>query len=68
MATNRGIARIRGTSYESPHGIPIDLLDRAMIISTTPYAEEEVRKFCGCTTFPFFSHGGHRLAHQGVPS
>jgi len=28
VATNRGITRIRGTNYKSPHGIPIDLLDR----------------------------------------
>ena len=27
-ATNRGITKIRGTNYRSPHGIPIDLLDR----------------------------------------
>merc|ERR1712241_1291866 len=37
MATNRGITRIRGTQYKSPHGIPIDLLDRLVIISTSPY-------------------------------
>merc|ERR1719387_2264233 len=39
IATNRGIAQIRGTQYKSPHGIPLDLLDRLMIISTTPYSE-----------------------------
>merc|ERR1719269_177924 len=39
VATNRGITRIRGTNYKSPHGIPIDLLDRLLIISTTPYTE-----------------------------
>ena len=38
VATNRGITRIRGTNYKSPHGIPIDLLDRLLIISTSPYA------------------------------
>merc|ERR1740127_225275 len=43
-ATNRGIAKIRGTQYKSPHGIPPDLLDRLMIISTTPYSEDEMRK------------------------
>ena len=37
-ATNRGIAKIRGTQYKSPHGLPLDLLDRLMIISTTPYS------------------------------
>lgn len=44
MATNRGITKIRGTNYKSPHGIPIDLLDRLMIISTVPYEEPEVRQ------------------------
>lgn len=44
IATNRGIAKIRGTNYKSPHGIPIDLLDRLMIISTTPYTEAETRR------------------------
>jgi RuvB-like protein 2 len=42
MATNRGITKIRGTNYESPHGIPIDLLDRLVIISTSPYTEKEI--------------------------
>ncbi|KAJ3048692.1 RuvB-like 2 [Rhizophlyctis rosea] len=44
MASNRGITRIRGTNYTSPHGIPIDLLDRSLIISTSPYTEGEVRR------------------------
>ena len=26
----------------SPHGIPIDLLDRLLIISTQPYTEKEL--------------------------
>jgi RuvB-like protein 2 len=43
-ATNRGIAKIRGTQYKSPHGLPLDLLDRLMIISTTEYSEDEMRK------------------------
>merc|ERR1711988_971245 len=42
IATNRGIAQIRGTQYKSPHGIPLDLLDRLMIISTQPYNEKEL--------------------------
>jgi len=37
MATNRGITKIRGTDYESAHGLPIDLLDRLLIIQTKPY-------------------------------
>ena len=44
IATNRGIAKIRGTEYKSPHGIPLDLLDRLMIVSTEPYTQEEIRK------------------------
>jgi RuvB-like protein 2 len=44
MATNRGVTTIRGTDYKSPHGIPIDLLDRMLIISTKPYSEKEIRE------------------------
>ncbi|XP_035770710.1 ruvB-like 2 [Neolamprologus brichardi] len=44
MATNRGITRIRGTNYQSPHGIPIDLLDRLLIIATSPYTEKETKQ------------------------
>lgn len=36
--------RIRGTNYQSPHGIPIDLLDRLLIIATSPYTEKETRQ------------------------
>ncbi|NXA57503.1 RUVB2 protein, partial [Nothocercus julius] len=44
MATNRGITRIRGTNYESPHGLPIDLLDRLLIVSTAPYGDKDTRQ------------------------
>merc|ERR1712199_148348 len=44
MATNRGITTIRGTDYKSPHGIPLDLLDRMLIISTEPYKPKDIRK------------------------
>ncbi|KAL9644286.1 hypothetical protein ABK040_005747 [Willaertia magna] len=44
MATNRGISTIRGTTYKSPHGIPLDLLDRTLIISTTQYSAEEMKQ------------------------
>jgi RuvB-like protein 2 len=43
-ATNRGITRIRGTDYRAPHGIPIDLLDRLLIVNTHPYTEEDIKK------------------------
>ncbi|GAO14249.1 hypothetical protein UVI_02001200 [Ustilaginoidea virens] len=44
MASNRGNARIRGTSYRSPHGLPVDFLDRVVIINTHPYAAEHIRQ------------------------
>jgi len=42
-ATNRGITTIRGTHYKSPHGMPLDLLDRCIIIPTSPYSEKEIK-------------------------
>ncbi|EXJ93348.1 RuvB-like helicase 2 [Capronia coronata CBS 617.96] len=42
MASNRGNTRIRGTTYTSPHGLPLDFLDRVVIISTQPYSSEEI--------------------------
>ncbi|OQV24454.1 RuvB-like 2 [Hypsibius exemplaris] len=42
MATNRGITKIRGTNELSPHGIPMDLLDRTLIIMTEPYTSAEI--------------------------
>jgi RuvB-like protein 2 len=44
IATNRGLSKIRGTEYTSPHGIPLDLLDRLMIISTQQYEVDEIRQ------------------------
>ncbi|MEB3787536.1 MAG: RuvB-like domain-containing protein [Desulfurococcales archaeon] len=44
LATNRGVTRIRGTDIESPHGMPRDLLDRLLIITTRPYTREEIRE------------------------
>jgi RuvB-like protein 2 len=44
MASNRGITRIRGTNYKAPHGIAIDLLDRVLIISTSPYNIHEIKE------------------------
>ncbi|KAH9808754.1 TIP49 C-terminus-domain-containing protein [Melampsora americana] len=56
LATNRGLCTIRGTESEpgsgyvggegiiAPHGIPIDLLDRCMIVRTVPYNREEIKK------------------------
>ncbi|ODV94481.1 hypothetical protein PACTADRAFT_35280 [Pachysolen tannophilus NRRL Y-2460] len=44
MATNRGISKTRGTNYKSPHGLPMDLLDRSIIITTGSYNEEEMKQ------------------------
>ncbi|KAF9820776.1 hypothetical protein IEO21_01219 [Rhodonia placenta] len=44
MASNRGMARIRGTKFRSPHGLPVDLLDRVLIVSTQPYTPEEIQE------------------------
>mmetsp|Transcript_10968 Transcript_10968/g.21457 ORF Transcript_10968/g.21457 Transcript_10968/m.21457 type:complete len:458 (-) Transcript_10968:37-1410(-) len=41
FATNRGVSTIRGTDIRSPHGIPVDLLDRTLIVRTLPYTLEE---------------------------
>ncbi|PWN91446.1 putative RVB2-RUVB-like protein [Acaromyces ingoldii] len=43
MASNRGMTRIRGTRYKSPHGMPIDLLDRVLIVQTKPYELTDIR-------------------------
>ncbi|CAH1784048.1 unnamed protein product [Owenia fusiformis] len=43
FATNRGKCLIRGTEdIISAHGMPLDLLDRIMIIRTLPYSQEEM--------------------------
>lgn len=42
FATNRGRCQIRGTEILSPHGMPLDLLDRIMIIRTLPYGMEDM--------------------------
>ena len=44
LATNRGIATIRGTDIKSPLGFPIDLIDRAVIIATHPYDRNSIKE------------------------
>lgn len=45
FATNRGHCVIRGTEdIVSPHGIPLDLLDRLLIIRTLPYSKSEIEQ------------------------
>jgi RuvB-like protein 1 (pontin 52) len=42
FATNRGVCTIRGTDVLAPHGVPVDLLDRMLIIRTMPYSLQEM--------------------------
>lgn len=42
FATNRGVCTVRGTNAVEPHGMPVDLLDRLLIIKTVPYTLSEV--------------------------
>ncbi|KAH9952346.1 TIP49 C-terminus-domain-containing protein, partial [Russula compacta] len=45
LATNRGQTLVRGTlDIVSPHGIPVDLLDRCMIVKTDGYTRDQVGK------------------------
>lgn len=44
FATNRGVCQIRGTEISSPHGMPVDLLDRLLIIRTNPYNLAEIKQ------------------------
>lgn len=44
FATNRGMCTVRGTEdIVAPHGIPVDLLDRLLIIRTLPYTRPEMQ-------------------------
>ena len=42
FATNRGVCTIRGTDIMAPHGVPVDLLDRMLIVRTMPYSLDEM--------------------------
>eukprot|EP01025_Chloroclados_australasicus_P011367 TRINITY_DN14910_c0_g2_i2.p1 TRINITY_DN14910_c0_g2~~TRINITY_DN14910_c0_g2_i2.p1 ORF type:complete len:456 (-),score=75.19 TRINITY_DN14910_c0_g2_i2:296-1663(-) len=42
LATNRGVCTVRGTDVRAPHGVPVDLLDRLVIIRTMPYSISEM--------------------------
>lgn len=45
LASNRGIATIRGADdLKAAHGIPPDFLSRLLIIPTTPYEPEEIKR------------------------
>lgn len=44
LATNRGLSKVKGSDDYSPHGIPVDLLDRLVIVRTSMYDVEECTK------------------------
>lgn len=44
LASNRGLTTVRGAEdIKSPHGIPPDLIDRLLIVKTSPYSYEETK-------------------------
>ncbi|KAK9457656.1 TIP49 C-terminus-domain-containing protein [Dipodascopsis uninucleata] len=45
LASNRGMATIRGTEdIVAPHGVPPDLVDRLLIVRTLPYNKDEIKQ------------------------
>lgn len=44
LATNRAMARVKGTDVIAPHGIPIDMLDRLLIAKTSYPTRDEIRR------------------------
>lgn len=45
LASNRGMCKIRGTDdVVAAHGIPPDFLARLLIIPTSPYEADEIKK------------------------
>ncbi|GBE86779.1 RuvB-like helicase 1 [Sparassis crispa] len=73
LATNRGQSLVRGTSdIVSPHGIPVDLLDRCMIVKTDSYTRDQVGKVVQLrATVEGLKHGEgviDRLAAEGEKS
>jgi RuvB-like protein 1 len=41
------VCTVRGTDVVSPHGVPVDLLDRMLVIRTLPYTLEEIVQIIG---------------------
>ena len=45
LATNRGLAPVRGSDGPpSPHGVPVDLLDRLVIVRTAPPSADDAAR------------------------
>ena len=43
MASNRGMAKVRGTNEVQPHGIPFDLVQRLTIVHTDKYQKTDLK-------------------------
>lgn len=79
LASNRANCVIRGTEYDnggqgivSPHGLPVDLLDRCMIVRTYPYKLDEVRHVletrCRVEGTAVSAEALEKLANEGIQS
>ncbi len=81
LASNRGNCTIRGTESDggidgqgiiSPHGIPVDLLDRCMIVRTYPYKLDEIRHVlearCRVEGLVVSKEALDKLADEGIKS
>ncbi|KAK9496171.1 TIP49 C-terminus-domain-containing protein [Lipomyces doorenjongii] len=73
LASNRGMATIRGTEdIVAPHGVPPDLVDRLLIVRTLPYNKDEIRliveKRKNTESLSISNEGLDKLAEQGVNS
>jgi RuvB-like protein 2 len=66
MASNRGMARIRGTKIKSPHGLPVDLLDRVLIVSTKPYGEDDIQQIIQIRSVRCKGYVRSRLDSRGI--
>ena len=45
LATNRGVTRVRGSEDDiAPHGVPVDFLDRLLLVATNLYSIEELQE------------------------
>ncbi|KAK9370791.1 TIP49 C-terminus-domain-containing protein [Lipomyces kononenkoae] len=71
LASNRGMATIRGTEdIVAPHGVPPDLVDRLLIVRTLPYNKDEIRliveKRKNTEGLSMSDEGLDKLAEQGV--
>ena len=68
FASNRGNCVIRGTEdITSPHGIPLDLLDRVMIIRTMLYTPQEMKQVGSPTPFSPCSPSGSLTPSRTAP-